>query len=304
MKSSTNKYKVIIVRNPRVLDSAGNMDEKILSRMVDQALFALTGEKTRAAAWRAFFNPSDIVGLKVNTIGGKYLTTHPQLAKAAVAGLESMGVALKNTVTWDRWSGELKRCGFNLNYWGESPRCYGTDAQGVDYDNDLQIHRNIASLFSRILTAQATATLNMPVLKDHGLAGVTFAMKNYYGAINNPNKYHEDGCNPYIADLAAVPLVRKKEKLILGDALTVQYNGGPGFKPYWNEKYGAIMAASDPVAMDTVGHKIIEELRKKHGLPSLGQEERFPHYIKTAADKEHGVGNGEWGRIEIVEINV
>lgn len=298
----TDKSKVVIVKSPRVLDAAGNVDEAILARMVDLALFNLSGEKNRAAAWRAFFTPRDVVGLKVNCLGGKYLVTHPQLAKAAVAGLQNMGVAPKNTIVWDRNSGELKHCGFTLNYWGEGPRCYGTDASGVGYDDDLQIQGNVASLFSRILTTHTTATLNLPILKDHSLAGITFAMKNYYGTIHNPNKYHEDGCSPYIADLAAVPLVRKKEKLILGDALTVQYNGGPGYKPYWNEKYGAIIAATDPLALDMVGHKIVEELRKKHGLPTLGEEERFPQYLRVAADKDHRLGNGDWRRIEIVEI--
>lgn len=296
------KSKVVIVKSPRVLDSSGNLDEAQLARMVEQALFALSGEKNRPAAWRAFFNPKEVVGLKVNCIAGKYLTTRPQLAKLAIAGLESMGIPPKNTVVWDRESYELKRCGFNLNYADGGPRCYGTDAKGAGFDNDLIIHKSIGSRFSRILTAHTTATLNMPLLKDHGLAGVTFAMKNYYGAIHNPNKYHEDGCSPFVADLNAAPPVRQKEKLILGDALAVQYNGGPGYKPYWNENYGAIIAATDPVAIDAVGLKIIEELRKKHGLPTLGEEERFPRYLKVAADKEHQLGNYEWGRIEIVEI--
>lgn len=297
-----NKSRVVIVKSPRVLDSAGNVNEAVLTRMVDQALFALSGEKNRAAAWRAYFNPRDVVGLKVNSVGGKALATRPQLTKTVIAGLESMGIAPRNTVVWDREFSELKRAGYNLNFSGGGPRCYGTDTKGAGFDDELIIYKNIASLFSRILTTHTTATLNMPVLKDHGQAGLTFAMKNYYGAIHNPNKYHEDGCSPYVADLAAVPLVRQREKLILADALAVQYNGGPGYKPYWNEKYGAVLAAADPVAMDTVGLKIVEELRKKYGLPSLGQEERFPQYLKIAAGKEHRVGNGDWGKIEIVEI--
>ena len=56
--------------------------------------------------------------------------------------------------------------------------------------------------------------INLPVLKDHDGAGVTIALKNMYGAIHNPNKYHPNGCDPYVADLNMLPEIRSRMKLI------------------------------------------------------------------------------------------
>ena len=53
----------------------------------------------------------------------------------------------------------------------------------------------------------------MPLLKDHDGAGVSIALKNMYGVIHNPNKYHPNGCNPYVADVNMLPDIRTKMRL-------------------------------------------------------------------------------------------
>ena len=42
----------------------------------------------------------------------------------------------------------------------------------------------------------ATAVINVPQVKDHGICGMTLAMKNFFGAIHNPNKYHIGNGDP------------------------------------------------------------------------------------------------------------
>ena len=95
-----------------------------------------------------------------------------------------------------------------------------------------------------ILAEKCTAIINVPVLKDHDLAGVTMAMKNFYGAIHNPNKYHDNNCNPYIAELNTSPIIKDKTRLIVCDALLAQYNGGPAFKPQYTWNYGGFSSAA------------------------------------------------------------
>jgi len=41
----------------------------------------------------------------------------------------------------------------------------------------------------------------VPILKSHNLCGVTMAMKNMYGVIDNPSQLHGTACNPSVADL-------------------------------------------------------------------------------------------------------
>ena len=49
---------------------------------------------------------------------------------------------------------------------------------------------------SKILTRECAMVINLPILKDHEMAGVTFAMKNMYGVVDRPFTLHADNCNP------------------------------------------------------------------------------------------------------------
>ena len=60
----------------------------------------------------------------------------------------------------------------------------GNDVLG--YGNELLTHGNAGSLLCRTLTDVCDAVINLPVLKDHGIVGVTMALKNMFGAIHNP----------------------------------------------------------------------------------------------------------------------
>jgi uncharacterized protein (DUF362 family) len=144
--------------------------------------------------------------------------------------------------------------------------------------------------------------INVPVLKDHDGAGVTIALKNMYGVIHNPNKYHPNGCNPYVADLNMLPQIKSRMRLTLCDATTVIYEGGPGYKPEHSWKCNALLVSQDPVALDSTGWQIIERKRAENGLKTLEAEGRAPHYIATAADHEHRLGMNDPRRISALEV--
>jgi uncharacterized protein (DUF362 family) len=129
------------------------------------------------------------------------------------------------------------------------------------------------------------------VLKDHDLAGVSLSLKNFYGAIHNPNKYHDNNCDPYVADLNTHPYIKNKLRLIICDAITLQYHGGPAYKPQWAVDYRSILLSRDPVAIDRIGARLIEEKRKEKGLSSLKESGREPLHIATAAGKGLGTDN-------------
>ena len=52
-------------------------------------------------------------------------------------------------------------------------------------------------------TSAAPRWSRFGVVKDHDLAGVSAGLKNWYGVIHNPNKYHDSCCDPYVADVVA-----------------------------------------------------------------------------------------------------
>jgi uncharacterized protein (DUF362 family) len=139
------------------------------------------------------------------------------------------------------------------------------------------------------------------VLKDHGIAGVTMALKNLFGAIHNPNKYHLDAGDPYVADVYMLPPIRQKVKLHICDAVAPQYEGGPSYMPQWSWPYNGLLVARDPVALDYTGWQIIERKRGEMKLKSLQEMQRAPRYIATAAGPRRRIGANDPRLIEQVE---
>ncbi|MEW5900745.1 MAG: DUF362 domain-containing protein [Acidobacteriota bacterium] len=294
--------RVVLIRGKGVLGPDGEMSAAKASEMLERGFKLLTETSDARDACSRLFNPGDRVGIKINTIGGRRISTRPELS-LALAGLLAKGRhPEKNVVIWDRTNRELREAGYRLSDNPSGFKVFGTDTTGAGYGSELVSHRHIGSLFSSIQANFVTASISLAILKDHGLAGVTAGMKNYFGAVHNPNKYHDSRCNPFIAELFDSPPVRDKHRLTILDALLVQYHRGPSFHPQWAERAGSLVFSRDPVASDIVGWQILERLRSQKGLPTLRQEDREPVYLRTAEGM--GLGCANLAGIQIIEDEV
>jgi uncharacterized protein (DUF362 family) len=265
--------------------------------VLDRGVEALFGGPARDV-WGELIRPDDVVGIKVNCLAGRGMSTRLDLVQALIRRVEDAGVPRRRIIIWDRLSADLKRAAYPLNRGGTDVQSYGNDVGG--YDRKLTIHRSVGSILARLLTKECSVVINVPVLKDHGICGVTLALKNYFGAIHNPNKYHVRTGDPFIADLNALPVIRKKTVLTVADAIQAQYEGGPPYMPHWTWDYGGLLLATDPVAMDALGWSILEDERKTHGMPSLREANREPTYIATAAGL--GLGSDDIEQIEVETV--
>ena len=294
------KSQVVVAHDELLRDTDSKVDSGRILVLLDRAMQALLGHNHPGEAWKTLVRPGETVSLKVNTLGGRGISTNVQLVAAICERLQQAGVRASDIIVWDRDSSELERAGFHLSMGGERVQCYGTDRVG--YEENLAAWGNVGSCLSKILTQRSSVLINVPVLKDHDGAGVTIALKNMYGVIHNPNKYHPDGCNPYVADLNMLPEIRTRMRLTICDATTAIYEGGPGYKPEhcWNAN--SLLLSQDPVALDHTGWQMIERKRAEKGLKTLEAEKRAPHYIATAADAEHRLGTNDPKRIAIVEV--
>lgn len=294
--------KVILVKGKGVLNQRRDIDSKKLLSMYKKGIQTLIGKENLKESFLFLFNKNDRVGIKINTIGGRKLSSKPEVSLSLATLLAESGLQKKNIIIWDRTNRELKEAGYYLNQNGNEIRVFGTDTNGVGYDNELISHYNIGSLFSSIQARFITASVSLAVLKDHGLAGVTAGMKNYFGTVHNPNKYHDFNCNPFIAELFETDFIKRKHKISILDALIVQYHRGPSYHSKWAEEYETLIFGLDPVASDFVGWQVIEKLRAKKGLPSLKEEKREPVYLKTA--EKMGLGTATKDKIKIIEEEV
>ena len=294
--------RVVIVRASNPPRRPEDFDPKVIERMYDRGMRLLTGLTSAAEAVRSVFSPSDRVGIKVNAIAAPELATGPAVSLPFARLLSGAGIPPRNIVVWDRTNRELTDAGYKLNLEPGAVQVYGTDTAGAGYASEPAQHRGIASLFSTIMTDRLTASVSFAILKDHGMAGVTAGMKNYFGAIHNPNKYHDDHCDPFVADLSDAPPVKSRHRLTILDALLVQYHRGPSYNPRWAEPAGSLVFSLDPVAADAVGWRMIERLRAAKGLPSLEEDGRPPLHIPTA--EKLGLGRARETDIQVIEERV
>ena len=294
------KSRVVVARDAMLRGVGTTVDSHRMLSLLDRAMQALFDRDNAIEAWKKLVRPGETVGLKVNALGGRGLSSNLQLVEAICERLQEAGIKANDIVVWDRDSDELERVGFHVATGGNRVQCYGTDR--VDYEPELVTHGSVGSRLSKILTQRCNVLINVPVLKDHDGAGVTMALKNMYGVIHNPNKYHPNGCNPYIADLNMLPEIRTKMRLTICDATTASYEGGPGYKPEYSWKNNALIVSQDPVALDYTGWQIIERKRAEKGLKTLEADGRAPRYIATAADPQHRLGTNDPRRIAVVEV--
>ncbi len=264
--------------------------------LLDRAVQAFYNRDSALEAWKQVARPGEVIGIKVNCLAGRgTASTSPALVDAITDRLRQAGVAAKDIIVFDRLTEDLESAGFRISDRPGRARIAGNDAFG--YEDELAVYGSAGSLLSKALTRVCDGIINVPVLKDHSIAGVTIALKNLFGAIHNPNKYHTTAGDPYIADVYMLPPIRKKVRLAICDAHTAQYAGGPSYMPQWAWPFNGLLVARDPVALDYTGWQIIEAKRAEMGLKPLDPR---PAYIATAARR--GIGTNDPRRIERVEV--
>ncbi len=313
-----------------VIDNQPN--EEAAYQMLEKAMLELTGTDTINEAWLQFVGPNDRIGLKVNPVAGKLLTTSHAVVKSIVKQLETAGIPRTNLVIWDRRLMQLHDTGFDQeNYPGIAIE--GTeqqdkdggfhDAEGILYGEKMidkewfyfadvegeydeatmpyMVNGGKNSYFTKICTQQVDKIINVPILKNAG-ATATLCLKNLaYGSISNTGRLHQKLWSETCAQVCAFPPIRDKVVLNVVDGLIGCYNGGPGANPQFICNYNTLMVGSDPVAIDRIGHDIVVNKRIEEGV----QEEdnpRYRKYIVMAQDLQLGVGDIEKINLKTITI--
>ena len=97
-KPSTSR--VVLIRDSEIVDQEGQIDPRVLHRMLNDGVAELVGEKDAAAAWQKLLSPKDVVGIKSNV--WSYLPTPPALEEAIRFEVERVGVAPADIAVDDR----------------------------------------------------------------------------------------------------------------------------------------------------------------------------------------------------------
>jgi uncharacterized protein (DUF362 family) len=319
--------RVIAVENPASVVS-GQFQGEPIRQMIRKGMAELTGTDGGADAWRQFFSPGDVVGIKVNPVGQPHVISSPEVIREIIGGLNSAGVKPKEIVVYDRYRAQFFRAGFDkwlpegvrvsnaaedyqemqMAIEGYDPDHYMDMAltmPGYDVGN-LTARRSYAAQF---ITKQVNKLINLPVLKDHQSAGVTLALKNLsHGLVNNVNRSHSsktlNACGSFIPAVVSMPVIRNKAVLHILDGVKGLYHGGPGARPQFVWEHRTIYFATDPVALDHIGWKAIDEKRQAVGMKRIADDKpdqfstflnRQPEHVEIAG----ALGLGEWDEKKI-----
>jgi uncharacterized protein (DUF362 family) len=151
------------------------------------------------------------------------------------------------------------------------------EVPGADHLKSIELHE---------CYLEADCVINAPVLKNHGGAKVTAAMKNLMGAVWSRGPLHRMGLDETIPEL----LLYKRPTLNVVDAYRVMLTGGP--RGRGDSKYLAakmLIASPDAVAADSAASAVMGSA----GITA-------PDYIANAAAR--GIGTADLSLLNVQRL--
>ena len=332
--------RVIEVRHSRMIQNDVKNRAAIHEAMA-RGMTELTGATDPVEAWRSFVEPGDVVGVKMNPVGNPLANSSSELMLEVIEGLQSAGVKTRDIIVFERYRDEflgagmaralpdgIAWTGLGIGYNAMQLDIKGDDSKTGDLDRvagydpdefmvmelvgagmDPKDDRTRRSHLGLLVTRRVNKIVLLPVLKDHGSAGVTGALKNMsHGLVNNVCRSHStpdtNVCNQFIPQVVNHPVIRRKCVLQIMDGIKGVFQGGPAAsRPDWTWENNALLFATDPVAMDHVAWRYVDAKRKEKGLPPVaaagrsgldptkteGFDIRQPQHIRLAGNLGLGI---------------
>lgn len=275
--------RVVSVHSARSIDEqTGKADPDVVRDMLARGMTTLTGEASGGAAWRRFFDPGDVVGIKVNCSGAPQVCSNPVVVAEIVRNLVATGVKASNIWIYERFDGQLVSVGYP-KYVPEGVHVLAIEVprgsiRGYDPATYVEVdffgEDDTRSNMVRLVADTFTKVINVPNMKDHGAAGVTGCLKNIaYGNFSNVARSHQNektNTLSFIGTLASVEPLHSKTVLQVMDGLKGVWHGGPFVRDKRFAFYPKqIVVGTDPVAIDRQLLDIIEAKRRAEHAVSI-----------------------------------
>src|SRR5262245_16417013 len=287
--------RVVSVKSDRCVDtSTGEADDAVVREMMGQGMRTLTGAATTPEAWRRFFEPSDVVGIKVNCGGYPHCISAYEIVGEVVRQLTGVGVPVAQIYVYERFQNQMDECDYAAHL-PKGVQSVAAERANRNVDNsgydpatyleaDLFGEDDTRSNLMRLVSRQLTKIINIPNMKDHGATGVTGCLKNVaYGSFSNVARTHQRGVShtySVVGTLASIEPLRSRTVLQIMDGLRGVWHGGPFARtPKYVFYPRQIMFGTDPVAIDRLLLDIIETERRAHGAISIW--DRSPASLKV-----------------------
>lgn len=227
--------------------------------MLDKALKALGGMGNYVKKGQKIVVKPNIGWDRAPEMAGN---TNPELVKALVQRCFEAG-AEKVTVfdhTCDNWQKCYETSGIEKA--AKEAGAIVMPANDERYYKEVSIPGGKKLKSAKIHEAllEADAWINVPVLKNHGGAKLTCAMKNYMGIVWDRRYFHQNDLQQCIADICTW---EKKPVLNIVDAYRIMHQNGPQGKTIADvATLKSLIASPDIVAIDTAALSLFNQVKE------------------------------------------
>jgi len=268
---------------PSSLFPLGKQDYEVIARVLDRAAMLATGTVRINDAWNTVVASGDRVGLLLDARSPPASLT---LVDALIDRLVHVGVRPANIIVWGDKERSLFSAGLLVRKDPNGIETMGADSEGF------------RGGLSRIVLNHCDVLVNVARLRVDSRIGMWGAVANQLACVPHVERLGLMANLDTLSSAAARATVKLKFRLHILDALQPNYDVGATRKPpYWD--CGKLLASTDPVALDIIGRKILEDRRLKAGiLPCALQPD--PSYLASACDT-YRLGQADVAQITVLE---
>jgi uncharacterized protein (DUF362 family) len=216
--------------------------------------------------------------------------THPELADGFLKGCKDRGLTelVLPEHSCDRAEDTFAKSGLLEAAKANGARMINMAAEkGLFKETTLERGQSLKQARVARDFLETDVIVNMPVAKHHGGAGMTCAMKNWMGAVEDRGFWHKNNLHQCIADFST--LLRPNWTII--DATRIMLDKGPQGPTNKMDLANLVILCKDQVAADAYMATLMpEEIQKK------------VHYLRMAREMKLGAGEPSQWNIHKIEV--
>jgi hypothetical protein len=159
------------------------------------------------------------------------------------------------------------------------------------------------SYYARLVTTYCTKIINVPVLTDNSYIGINGCLGSLaLACVDNNRRFQGDPTygDPAICEILSKDFIRRKVVIHILDSLVAQYAGGPQFDPQFTKSIGAIYVSRDPVAIDALVLKRLEQWRAADRQGRIDAIGKAAGYVHDAVS--YNLGTDDPSRIQLLRL--
>ena len=324
----TGTPRVVAVINPNVStwttqsDYWNYVNQSVVNTMMSTAITQATNTSTTNLAWQTIlpdYSSGKKIAIKINYNNNDPLVLNsiPQPIVALINQLKQFGFPESNIYVCDASRPVRSSNTSSIHYFFRDT--ITTNFPGVTIIDNGTSGRWSTNQFSTTSSTVGTVStryakilddtdylINVPIMRAHGISGVTFGFKNHYGSIeqiifgggaplhdgitSSHSGYSETGVP--LVELNSLSVIKNKTVLIVGDGI---YSHSWSNTDPPNRNPEVIFMSRDPVALDSVMFDYF------HGISTRSVWQQ--HYLHVAANNGLGVHQHyPYGQITYIEI--